>query len=143
MRDASSPAEAGASLSGLLTQAGVTTSSAILVTGASGLAALLWLCRRGYDKVGYVRSGAVCGAEDADALVIAQSCNAAELEARLAGAPHLRDGGVVVFQCRKDSAPAADCVLRRQGYSSERRLHGAHRDVVVARRCTAGLARAA
>ena len=44
-------------MTGLFRRAGVDKTSVIRVTGRGGLATVLWLCRRGYEQVGYVRHG--------------------------------------------------------------------------------------
>lgn len=124
----------GESLRGLLQEAGVTPASAILVTGPSGLSPLLWLCRHGYEHVGYLRSRVGCGPEPADALLIAHTCDAAGLEQTLLAGPPVRVGGALIFQCRAQATPFASRLLQRHGYRLERCLHGSHRDLMVARR---------
>jgi hypothetical protein len=123
----------------LLEQADVHKTSLIRVTGPSGLSALLWLCRRGYEQVGYLRAGQGCPHEEPDALLIAHTCDDASLEALLSTGPHVREGGVLVFQSPRP--PAAGHVedpihrrLRQSGYTVERCLHGCRREVHVARR---------
>ncbi|TAJ70197.1 MAG: hypothetical protein EPO51_19070 [Phenylobacterium sp.] len=129
----------GDPLISLLAQAQVTKTSVIRVTGSSGLSALLWLCRHGFDQVGYVKSGQGCPHEEADALLIAHTCDEPTLRRLLTTGPHVREGGVLVFQSpvpasaigRKDPIHR---LLEDHGYAVERCVHGAHREVHVARR---------
>lgn len=136
-------AKSGGNIRALLEAAGVTTSSAILVTGSGGISALIWLCRRGYDQVGCLRSGNGCACEQPDALLIAQICDLATLDHILRSGPHLREDGVLIFQCRGEAQPLLASLLQRKGFQLERRLHGAHRDLIVARRRSVALAQAA
>ncbi|HEX2818391.1 MAG TPA: hypothetical protein VHN39_18505, partial [Phenylobacterium sp.] len=57
----------------LLERAHVTRSSLIRVTGPSGLSAMLWLCRHGYEQVGYLKPGAGPH-EQPEALIVAHTC---------------------------------------------------------------------
>lgn len=139
----------GDDLVALLDQSHVYKSSLIRVTGSRGLSALLWLCRHGYDQVGYLRSGQGCPHEQPDALLVAHTCDAAALRRLLSTGPHVREGGVLIFQSRRpdDAADAApdpihDC-LDRHGYAIERCLHGSHRELHVARRLAQAWRRAA
>jgi len=126
-------------LTELLARAGVDKSSAIRVTGPGGLAALLWLCRHGYEQVGYVRAGP-CPAEDGDLVLAPQTCDVDALAVILRRGPHPRAGGVLIVQTPipPDTEPgAADPVhdlLTKSGYRVERCLRGHHRELHVARR---------
>ncbi|MET0273452.1 MAG: hypothetical protein ABW360_10715, partial [Phenylobacterium sp.] len=125
-------------LKSLLDQAGIGKDSLIRVTGPSGLSALLWLCRRGYDRVGYVRPGQGCPHEEPDALLVAHTCDAACLGRLLATGPYVREGGVLIFRSPQPdrAGPGGDPIhriLERGGYAVERCLHGAHRELHVAR----------
>jgi hypothetical protein len=122
----------------LLDRAQVTKSSLIRVTGPSGLSALLWLCRHGYEKVGYLRPGAGPH-EQPDALIVAHTCDEASLGSLLETGPHVREGGVLVFQSPLPRVLAfrADPIhrlLKSHGYTIEQCLHGARRKLHVARR---------
>jgi hypothetical protein len=126
-----------ADLVALLEQAGVHKNSLIRVTGPSGLSALLWLCRHDYEEVGYLRPGLGCPHEEADALIVAHTCDPAFLARLLAGGPHVREGGVLVFQSALPAAEGQDSIARRlaaAGYRIERRFQGEHRQLHVARR---------
>lgn len=124
-------------LADLLHRAGVDKSSTIRVTGHAGLAALLWLCRHGYEQVSYVRAGP-CPADGSDLLLVPQTCDLRALETLLTHGPHPRDGGVLIVQTPEPAAGAgADPVhelLARSGYHIERCVHGRHRELHVARR---------
>lgn len=123
-------------LTELLARAGVDKSSAIRVTGPGGLAALLWLCRHGYEQVGYVRCGP-CPAEDGDLVLAPQTCDVDALAVILQRGPHPRAGGVLIVQTPIPSGVGPDPVhdlLMRSGYRVERCLRGHHRELHVARR---------
>lgn len=132
-------ASRGGDLVALLEQAQIHKSSLIRVTGSSGLASLLWLCRRGYEQVGYLRTGQGCPHEQPDALIVAETCDEPALRRLLSTGPHVREGGVLIFQSHLPagagaaSAPLHDC-LDQFGYAVERCLHGSHRELHVARR---------
>lgn len=120
----------------LLESAGVARSSTIRVTGPSGLPALLWLCRHGFEKVGYLKPGPGCPHEDADVLLIAHTCPPAWLERLLATGPHVREGGLLIFRSALPGGvpDPIHALLERNGYAVERCVHGAHRELHVARR---------
>jgi hypothetical protein len=136
-----------ASLVSFLERAGVTRSSLIRVTGPSALPALLWLCRHGYDQVGYMRAGE--GApheEEPDAIIVAHTCNELDLKRLLSVARLVRPDGAFIFQLRcaaEDSAPGVEWLLERAGFAVERRLEGERRALVVARRKAVALRKAA
>jgi hypothetical protein len=130
----------GDTLGEVLAGAGVDKTSTIHVTGPGGLAALLWLCRHGYEQVGLVRHGRSPG-EDSDLLWAPLTCDLAALDALLETGPHPRDGGVLIVQTPEPPAGTTDPVhtlLRRHGYRIERCLHGRHRELHVARRASIG-----
>lgn len=133
-------ASPGRDLSDLLQQADVGKSSLIRVTGSSGLGALLWLCRRGYEQVGYLRPGQGCPHEQPDALLVAHTCDELGLQRLLSTGPQVREGGVLIFQSQlpDDPDPAhhdpLHRCLERFGYVVERCLRGSHRELHVARR---------
>ncbi len=130
----------GDTLGEVLARAGVDKTSIIHVTGPGGLAALLWLCRHGYEQVGIVRHGRSPG-EDSDLLWAPLTCDVAALAALLETGPHPRDGGVLIVQTPEPAAGTPDPVhalLRRYGYRIERCLHGHHRELHVARRASIG-----
>ena len=122
----------------LLARAHITKSSLIRVTGSSGLSALLWLCRHGYEQVGYVRPGAGPH-EDPDALIVAHSCDATTLRHLLETGPHVREGGALVFQSPLPRvlgfrADPIHRLLKSHGYAVEQCHHGRRRELHVARR---------
>ena len=124
-------------MAGLLRRAGVDKTSVIRVVGPGGLATLLWLCRHGYEQVGYVRHGP-CPSDPCDLLVVLQDGEAGALAETLDQAPHLRDGGMLVLQT-PDHDPAegpdpVDRLLDRCGYRVELCLHGCRRELHLARR---------
>ena len=94
-------------LTDLLDQTGIDRSSLIRVTGGHGLAALLWLCRRGYERVGYLKPG--CTQERPDALIVTQACEAAALDRLLKAGP-LGNPGILAparISIRYRSSPQA------------------------------------
>lgn len=133
-------------LLGFLRGAGLGKASVIRVTGPSALSALLWLCRHGYDQVGYVRADV--GApheEEPDAILVAHTCGDLELKRALTVARLARPGGVFIFRLRTQpgSSPlGVEWLLEQHGFAVERRLDGQRRALVVARR-VAALQRAA
>lgn len=138
MPQSSNGLSSGPDLVGLLEQSQVHKSSLIRVTGPSGLAALLWLCRHGYEQVGYLRAGPGCPHEQPDALIVAHTCDEAALDQLLSTGPHVREGGVLIFQSPLPASDGAEdpihARLVRFGYRVERCLHGARRELHVARR---------
>lgn len=125
-------------LMSLLQRAQITKSSLIRVTGSSGLSALLWLCRHGYEQVGYLRPGAGPH-EQPDALIVAHTCDEATLRNLLETGPHVREGGALVFQSPLPRVLAfrADPIhrlLESHGYVVEECHHGQRRELHVARR---------
>jgi hypothetical protein len=131
----------------LLRDARITRSSVIRVTGASGLSALLWLCRHGFEHAGYVKSVGGAPHENADALIVAHTCDARALESLLVDGPHVRPGGVLILRSpligANDGADPIHALLEAHGYGIERRLHGHHRELHVARRREPVLSKAA
>lgn len=124
----------------LFRRAGVDKTSVIRVTGRGGLATLLWLCRRGYEQVGYVRHGP-CPTDRCDLLLVLEGDDAGALAETLEQGPHLRNGGVLVVQTAEtgagEGADAVDQLLGRCGFRVEEPVHGRHRDLHFARRDTA------
>lgn len=134
------------SLSQLLAEAGVRPGSNIRVTGPGSLSALLWLCRRGYDRVGCLQAGRRSPADDAEALLVAHTATGGWLADLLDRGPHVREGGVMIVQTAH--APAAndgvvEAVFRAHRFNVVRRLSGVHRNVLVARRAVSELRAAA
>jgi hypothetical protein len=122
----------------LLERSHVSKSSVIRVTGPSGLSALLWFCRHGYEQVGYLKPGAGQH-EQPDALIVAHTCDEAFLQNLLATGPHVREGGALVFQSPLPRVLAfrADSIhrlLKSHGYAVEECHHGQRRELHVARR---------
>jgi hypothetical protein len=122
----------------LLARAHVTKSSLIRVTGPSGLSALLWLCRHGYEQVGYLKPGAGPH-EQPDALIVAHTCDEAALRHLLETGPHVREGGALVFQSPLPRvlgfrADPIHRLLKAHGYVVEQCHHGQRRELHVARR---------
>jgi hypothetical protein len=124
-------------LAGILKQVGIGKDSTILLTGPSGLLPLLWFCRHDYRHVGYVRPGPA-PANDRDLLLVPHTCDIAALTRILEDGPHVRPGGVLIVatpepKCGSGADPVHQ-LLRHFGFEIERCLHGAHRELHVARR---------
>jgi hypothetical protein len=135
-----------ASLVALLERVGVTKSSVIRVTGPSALSALLWLCRHDYQQVGYMSAIGGGPHEEPDAIIVAHTCNELDLKRLLAAGRQVRPGGVFIFQLRsgEDGSPlGVDWMLESGGFTSEQRLDGEHRSLIIARRRTLALRKAA
>lgn len=127
-------------LSQLLREAGLEPGSAIRVIGPGALAALIWLCRRGYQDVGCLDASRRAPADGADALLAAHTASGEWLTELLDHGPHVREGGVVIVQTRPSlGGGAAARIFHGHGFDLVRRLPGAHRDVLVARRAATHL----
>jgi hypothetical protein len=140
-----------ASLAEILERVGVFKSSVIRVTGPSSLSALVWFCRHGFERVGYVRPGDDCLHEEPDAIIVAHPCNELDLKRLLNVGRQVRPGGVFIFQVRSfqvrsaaDASPfAIDGLLQQAGFATEQRLERGRRDLIVARRRTMAFRKAA
>jgi hypothetical protein len=135
-----------ASFAELLESVGVSKSSVIRVTGPSSLSALIWFCRHGFEQVGYVRPGEGCLHEEPDAIIVAHTCNELDLKRLLSVGRQVRPGGVFIFQFRSaaDASPLAiDWLLQQAGFTAEQRLERGRRALIVARRRTVALRKAA
>ncbi|MBS0298045.1 MAG: hypothetical protein JSR45_17225 [Proteobacteria bacterium] len=125
-----------------LRRAGIDQHSLIQITGPDGFATLLWLCRHGFENVGYVRSGAPCPAETPDALFIPHACTGERLAALLDRGPRVHPGGVLVLRAAAGEGAAVETVLRRFGYRVVARLGRRRREVCLAQRAASLLAAA-
>jgi len=136
-----------AQLVALLERAGVGKSSVIRVTGPSALSALLWLCRHGYEQVGYVRPGAGAPHEsEPDAILVAHTCDEIDLKRLLTVGRLVRPGGVFIFQIRagcEASALGVDWLIESAGFTTEQRLDGERRALIIARRRSLSMRKAA
>jgi hypothetical protein len=127
--------DGASALSDVFEEAGIDRQSFIQITGPDALISLLWLCRHGFEHVGYARCGAPHPTESVDALIIPHRSTADEVLAMLDGAPSVRPGGVLVF--RSAAAPGdapLESVLGRFGYHVERRYGAGRNSLYVARR---------
>lgn len=138
-----SSSQSSIGLSQLLTEAGVAAGSVIRVTGPGALPALIWLCRRGYARVGCLQAGRRSPADDAQAMLVAHTAAPTWLAELMDRGPHVREGGVMVVQTAAANDGEVEEVFRAHGFAVERRLRGRHRDVLVARRRGLQLAEAA
>ena len=121
-------------LGALLQRAGVSKTSVIQVVGEGGLQALLWLCRHGYEQVGFLHG--VGPAEPADVVLAPCAGDVDALGDALAQAAHLRAGGLMLVRARPSMGGEATAErLARNGFAVEQRRSGAHRDLYLARRC--------
>ena len=140
------PAEP-APLVALLESAGVTKTSVIRVTGPGALPALLWLCRQGYDQVGYIRAGQGSPHEDeTDAVLVAHTCGDLELKLFLSMARQVRPGGLFVFRLRThpgSSRVGLQWLLKGHGLAVAQRIESGRRALIVARRLDLALQKAA
>jgi hypothetical protein len=129
-----------AALTALFDAVGVTPSSVIRVTGGGALVGLLWLRRHGYDHVGYGPR------QEPDAILVTHTCDEIALKRLLAVGRQVRPGGVFIFSHRLESEGCAlgiEWLLDQAGFMTERRLNGAHRALVVARRRESAMCKAA
>jgi hypothetical protein len=148
MVDSSPGAErSGDVLMAVLHEAGIGLNSVVRVAGRDGLGPLIWLCRRGFEDVGYVRLDAGGPREPADLLLVLHDPPPAELRALLEQHGWLKDGGVLILQTRDLRAPGG-CdpihpVLEKAGYRVERCVRRQLRELHVARHAPAGISQAA
>ena len=135
-----------AALTTLFDAVGVTRSSVIRVTGGGALVGLLWLRRHGYDRVGYGWAGNDAPRQEPDAILVTATCDEITLKRLLAVGRQVRPGGVFIFRHRLESEGEAlgiEWLLDQAGFVTERRLNGAHRALVIARRRDLAMCRAA
>jgi hypothetical protein len=133
-------------LSNLLEEAGVHKDSIIRVTGPHGLAALLWLCRHGYQQAGYLRADGFATMAEAQVLIVSGPLDPPALEALLDHGPRLCDGGLLIVQT--PDAPLGDPeaphrIFRRHDMVMVRRVHRHGRQLCLARRVAGAQACAA
>ena len=124
-------------LSYLLEEAGVHKDSVIRVTGPHGLAALLWLCRHGYEQAGYLRPEGLSTMAEAQVLIVSGPLSAEALEALLDHGPRLCDGGLMIVQTPRTALGDPDAphrIFRRHNMVVVRRLNRHHRQLCLARR---------
>ena len=125
-------------MSVILQDAGVRANSAVRVTGKDGLAPLIWLCRRGFQDVAYVRPGQGGPQDPGDVLLVLHNTPPDELERLLNDRPPVREGGLLIVQT--PALPAADgrdpihLILESAGYAVERCIPRRSHEVHVARR---------
>jgi hypothetical protein len=128
----------GGALMRVLHAAGVEKDDLIRVVGASGPLAALWLNRHHYTRAVFVRVSAGERARPADALLVAQPCEADELRMLLSGAGAVSDDGALIVQTRAgrlgEEFEAVAALLRRQGFHAQRRLNDKGRPICIARR---------
>jgi hypothetical protein len=118
----------------LLERAGVSKTSVIQVVGEGGLQAVLWLCRHGYERAGFLHG--VGPAEPADVVLAPCAGDVAALDDALTQAAHLPSGGLMLVRARPSMGGETTAErLARSGFRIERRLPGARRDLYLARRC--------
>ena len=129
-----------------LDSAGVSRSSNLRVTGPGALAALLWLRRHGYHHAGYGWAGNDAPRQEPDAVLVARTCDEITLKRLLDVGRKVRPGGLFIFRCRLDSEGSAlgiEWLLDQAGFATERRLNGARRALVIARRRDYAMCKAA
>lgn len=128
-------------LGALLERAGILKTSVIHVAGEGGLAALLWLCRHGYEQVGLLHG--VGPSEPADVVLAPCAGHAAALDDVLTQAAHLPANGLILVRARPEFGGEATVDrLRRAGFKVEACTPGRHRDLFLARRCDRAALRA-
>jgi hypothetical protein len=138
------PTGSGDLLMAVLHDAGIGLNSVVRVAGRDGLGPMIWLCRRGFEDVGYVRLDSGGPREPADLLLVLHDPPLAELEALLAQHGALKEGGVLILQT-KDLRDAVGHdpvhpVLEKAGYRVERCVLRQFRELHVARHAHAASA---
>jgi hypothetical protein len=118
--------------------AGVGKHQTMWVTGPAGLAALVWLNRRGYHNASYAHLNRVATLAPAEVLFAPHPCAPSELSGLLRGVKCLQQGGLFVAQVTGElSADSLGDLPSRPaplGYDVQRRLHEKGRTICVARR---------
>jgi hypothetical protein len=135
-----------AALTTLFDTVGLTRSSVIRVTGGGALVGLLWLRRHGYDHVGYGWAGSDALPQEPDAILVIHTCDEIALKRLLAVGRQVRPGGLFIFPHRLESEGCAlgiEWLLDQAGFITERRLNGARRALVIARRRELAICKAA
>ena len=126
----------------VLRQAGVARDSVIRVTGPSGLTAVLWLYRHGYEKAAYVHANWVSSTRTADALLIPHPCHGEELAGLLERGDCLREGGVLIVQTPAHltdfELDQIGSLLEMHGYEPGQRVFEKGAAVFIARRSGLG-----
>ena len=127
----------GDSLGDILHNAGAGADSEILVTGPAALPALLWFCRHDYRHVGLVRGRAP--ANTCDCILTQATRDAAALTRLLDEGPRVRQGGMLIVMTPEAAAndDPVHRLLEDHGFRVERCIHGARRELHVARRMAA------
>ncbi len=129
------PTEAAIALARALESAGLDPSGLVRIAGRGSLAAMLWLCRQGYERAVLVQGPcAPCG-EPADALLIPHVHDAEELAHILSASGRVRAGGALVARtgagCGQAQALAE--VIESAGYAVEAAWPGKGHTLIFAR----------
>jgi hypothetical protein len=127
----------GAVLMSLLREAGVGPRSRVRVAGRDGLAPLIWLCRSGFDDVGYVRLGSGGPREPADVLLALGGLSLGELETLLSEHGLVREGGALIIKTPDlrgaDGRDPVHAILERAGFHVEHCVHRQTQELHLAR----------
>ncbi len=117
--------------------AGLTRQDLILVAGRGGFAAMLWLCRQGYERAQHLAGERQAyGAEPADALLVPHLCQTDDLKALLTAGGHIREGGALILRtgARFEPVEAIARSATLYGYALEGRLSEGGHALYIARR---------
>jgi hypothetical protein len=120
----------------VLSDAGIGPQSVVRVAGRDGLAPLIWLCRRGFEDVGYVRLESGGPREEADLLLMLHNPQPDDLARLLSRHAGLKDGGVLILQTRRPPAWESDpahTLLEAAGFRVERCVARQQRQLHIAR----------
>ena len=120
-----------------LRQAGLCEHDLIHVAGPGALPAMLWLCRRGFERAQSIcLHSPSCGAEAADALLIPHLSLVEDLPRLLQGAPAVREGGVLIVRAGARCGPAGIFASLAQpfGFDLEQHVVDKGHALYVARR---------
>jgi hypothetical protein len=140
------PQGSGDLLMDILQEAGIGRRSVVRVAGRDGLGPVIWLCRKGFEDVGYVRLGAGGPRDAADVLLVLHDPSPAEWQALLDHHHGLKDGGVLILQTHplraNDGSDPVHGRLEQAGLRVERCVLRQFRELHVARQ-TGAMRRAA
>ena len=131
-----------AALGRVLRQAGVSRRSVIRVTGPSGLTAVLWLYRHGYEQASYVHANWVSSHRTSDVLLVPHPCTSEELAGLLERGDCLREGGLLIVQTPAEltdfELDQIGSLLEAHGYEPGQRVFEKGAAVFIARRSGLG-----
>lgn len=136
------PSAAKSGLIDALQWTGVRPTHLIHIAGPGALPAMLWLCRRGFERVQHVSLHSPnFGLEPAQALLIPHVSRLKDLPPLLGSAPRPCEGGVLIARTGVQGMPPSvvAALIEPFGYELEHHLQGWGHALYLARRPAAAL----